>query len=88
MKEWGRGVDGVGWAMAISGQTAWRRPCLEALAGEGEEKDSLGCGLAPCCRHHGGPVSPPHPLLHLLPESLDQVTRWGQGEKGNSHPPT
>lgn len=32
----------MGRATAISGQTAWRRPCLEELAGEGEEKDSLG----------------------------------------------
>lgn len=56
--------------------------------GEGGEKDSLGQGMAGLPAPLGSPSPLPlHRAPHLLPEPLYEVTRWGQGEKRNSHQP-
>lgn len=59
----------------------------ERQSGSGEDR---AVGWLPGCQHHGGSFSPLplHPAPYLLPEPLYQVTRWGQGEKGNSYQPT
>lgn len=60
----------------------------EESAREGGEKDSLGQGTTGLLAPPGSPSPLPlHPAPHLLPEPLYEVTRWGQGEKGNSYQP-